>query len=440
MTALLGAALNALLGVASAKEILGAFSDPVIFLFIGSFILAEAIIYHGLDRRFAFAILSLGFVSKSLPRILIACGLISASISMWVSNTATAAMMLPIALGILNTLDQIQQEHGVTSKRTYAGGVMLMIAYGASVGGIATPIGSPPNLIGIGLIENLVGERITFFEWMSFAFPLVIVMFLVLSILLVWFHSKGTQNISGIKDYVSQMQRKVGPWQRGQWNTIIAFSTAVFLWILPSLLILVFGKEAPPSKWAAQRLDEGVVAILASSLLFVLPVHWKKGIFTLPLDQALKIDWGTILLFGGGLSLGKLMFSTGLADVLGKSLMTLTGLQGLWGLTACAIALAIVVSETTSNTASANMVIPVMIALAKEIGVNPIPPALGACLGASFGFMLPISTPPNAIVYGSGRVTLLSMLRAGICFDIIGFFLIWGGLRIIYPWLGWGFE
>jgi sodium-dependent dicarboxylate transporter 2/3/5 len=186
----------------------------------------------------------------------------------------------------------------------------------------------------------------------------------------------------------------------------------------------------------SSRLDEGVVAIIAAALLFVMPANWKKREFTISWDRAVRIDWGTIILFGGGLSLGKLMFSTGLAEVIGRGLTGITGASGIWGITAAVTLLAIVISETTSNTASANMVIPVAIALAKGMGVSPIPPALGACLGASFGFMLPVSTPPNAIIYGSGRVTITSMIRAGIVLDIIGFFVILTGLRILCHMLG----
>ncbi|HSG06099.1 MAG TPA: SLC13 family permease, partial [Nitrospiria bacterium] len=162
----------------------------------------------------------------------------------------------------------------------------------------------------------------------------------------------------------------------------------------------------------------------------------EKRKFTLTWEEASKIDWGTILLFGGGLSMGTLMFKTGLAEVMGRSLMGLLSLHSLWAITALAIVLGIIISELTSNTASANMVIPVVISIALAAGVNPLPPALGACLGASYGFMLPISTPPNAIVYGSGLIPITRMIRAGIFFDILGFMVIWTGLRILCPLLG----
>lgn len=446
VTVILGAILNVVLGVAPAKEAFAPFADPIVFLFIGSFIIAEAITLHNLDKRFAFAIFSIKFIGESPLRLLFACGAISAVISMWISNTAATAMMLPITLGVLHAMDEVLIEQagraGVKTaarlpRSRCATGMMLIIAYGASVGGIATPIGTPPNLIGIGFINSLANTKITFFEWMQFAVPLAVVMFVFLYFLLILLHKPNIVNLQGIKAYVESAKQKLGRWSRGEINTAIAFGTAVFLWIFPSIISMILGKDAFFSKLISSRLDEGVVAVMAASLLFILPVNWGKREFSISWDRAVRIDWGTILLFGGGLSLGKLMFSTGLAEVIGKGLTGITGASTLWSITAAGTLLAIIISEATSNTASANMVIPVMIALANGAGVSPIPPALGACLGASFGFMLPVSTPPNAIVYGSGLVPILKMVRAGIVFDILGFLIIVGGLMILCPLMGW---
>jgi sodium-dependent dicarboxylate transporter 2/3/5 len=184
------------------------------------------------------------------------------------------------------------------------------------------------------------------------------------------------------------------------------------------------------------RLPEAVVALLAAMLLFLLPTSVRPLQFTLNWSQAARIDWGTILLFGGGLSLGTLMFETGVARALADGIIGWTGASSLWSLTAASIALGIVVSEATSNTASANMIVPVAMALAQSAGVSPLPPALGACLGASYGFMLPVSTPPNAVVYGSGLVPITKMIRAGLVFDLVGFAVILAGLRVLCPLLG----
>jgi sodium-dependent dicarboxylate transporter 2/3/5 len=172
--------------------------------------------------------------------------------------------------------------------------------------------------------------------------------------------------------------------------------------------------------------------MVAAILLFILPVNWKERRFTLSWSQALKIDWGTILLFGGGLSLGGLMFSTGQADMLGKKLIAFGGATSLWAITA--IFLAILITEMTSNTA--NMLVPIMIAVAQSAGISGIPPAIGVCMGASMAFMLPVSTPSNAIVYGSGLVPITAMIHAGVVLDILSFIVIFPGLRILCPLLG----
>ena len=440
-TALAGAVLNVAIGVAPATVVLAPFAHPLVFLFIGSFILAKAITTHGLDRRFSFAILSLRFLEKSPLRVLFAFGLISAIASMWVSNTASTAMMLPIGIGILKAMEGINKEAGegggTMDFGRFSTAMMLMIAYGASVGGIATPIGTPPNLIGIGMIDELAGLKITFFEWMAFALPITVVMFLYLFALLGPMNLGSGGKLTGVREYVTSMRKSLGPWSRAECNTALAFGVAVTLWVLPSIVALIWGKQSELALFLSSRLNAGVVAIFAALLLFILPVSFKDRRFTMTWERAVRIDWGTILLFGGGLSLGKLMFSTGLATSFGASLTGITGATSLWSITAVAVILGIILSETTSNTASANMVIPVMIAIALGMGVSPIPPALGACLGASFGFMLPVSTPPNAIVYGSGMVPILTMVRKGILFDIGGFFIIMAGLRILCPLFGW---
>ncbi len=440
-TALLGALLNVMLGVASAKVVLAPFANPLVFLFIGSFILAEAVIMPGLDRRFSFAILSVKFFGESPLRLLAAFGIISAVASMWISNTAATAMMLPIGIGLLSAIRKAGVESGAAESGfnfdKYSTALMLMIAYGASVGGIATPIGTPPNLIGIGMIGELVGVKISFLKWMTFALPITVVMFVFLFFLLGFLNLGRGHTLAGVAGYVREKRLSLGPWGRGEINTAFCFGVAVTLWLLPSIVGLIVGKAHWLSLLLEARLNSGIVALLAAILLFILPVSFKERRFTMNWERAQTIDWGTILLFGGGLSLGALMFSTGLAEAFGLALTNLTGASSLWSITALAIIFGIVLSETTSNTASANMVIPVVIAVAAGMGVSPMPPALGAVFGASFGFMLPVSTPPNAIVYGSGMVPILSMVKKGIIFDICGFFIIWLSLMVLCPLFGW---
>ncbi len=440
ISALLGAVLCVLFGVASAKVAFAPFADPIIYLFLGSFILAEAMAIHGLDKRFAYAIMSMKFVGNSTARILIAYGFICAFLSMWISNTAATAMMFPIGLGIIYAMGGIVAEQTGKdidpTKLRFGTGMMLMAAYAASTGGIGTPVGTPPNLIGIAMIENYCHVKIPFFQWMVICIPILILLFVVLFFLLYFLHKPEVANIEGSQEYVKRERAKLGKWKPGEKNAVIAFGITIALWIIPGILAVMYGSDAPISKAYAKLMPEGVAALIGAALLFLLPVNWKEREFTISWKQAAKIDWGTLLLFGGGITLGNLMFSTKLAEIIGTGLLQLSGATSLWGITLGAIFIAILVSETSSNTASANMVVPVMIALAMAAGVNPIPPAIGATLGASWGFMLPVSTPPNAIVYGSGMVPITKMIRAGIGYDIIGGIVIWVGLRIMLPLVG----
>lgn len=472
VSALLGAVLCVALGAvpeepgkSAAATVLAYFADPIIFVFIGGFMIARAMMVHGLDRRIALGFLSISSIGSSPARTMVGLGLVTAVISMWVSNSATTAMMFPIAVGILRALHDVRVARGLAhdsidlSNWPFATGMMLMVAFSASIGGIGTPVGSPPNLIGIGLIRSAMGVEISFFRWMAVTIPLLVVMGATLFTLLYLLHpadkeadrtavaqNGGTAQIipgdpnadtgSQLLDYIRSERIKLGPWTWGQLNTVIGFGVAVTLWVMPGILQMPWVAGFGWGRWMSTHLPESIVAIGAAILLFLLPIDLSRWEFTLTWPEAVKIDWGTILLFGGGLALGSLMFKTGVAEAIGTALTSYLGVSSLWGLTGVSIALAIVISETTSNTASANMVIPVVIAIAQAAGVSPLPPAMGACLGASFGFMLPVSTPPNAIVYGSGLVPLPKMMRAGILLDVSGFLIIWGGLYVLREMLG----
>jgi len=440
MSALFSSVLCVVFGVADAKTVFAAYSDPIIYLFLGSFMLAEAMAIHGLDKRFAYGIMSMKFVGNSTGRILLAFGFICAFLSMWISNTAATAMMFPIALGIVYAMADITAKQTGTRvdplKLRFGTGMMLMAAYAASAGGIATPVGTPPNLIGIAMIEKFCGVKIAFFHWMSFALPLLLFLFVLLYFLMYFLHKPEVARIEGGTEFVAEQRAQLGKWTRGQKNALLCFLITVTLWLIPGILAVIYGETAPTTKAYSKMMPEGVAAVIGAALLFLLPVDWKEREFTISWKQATKIDWGTLLLFGGGITLGSLMFQTKLAEVIGTGLLKMSGATSVWGITFGAIFIAIFVSETSSNTASANMVVPVMIALAQAAGVNPIPPAIGATLGASWGFMLPVSTPPNAIVYGSGMVPITAMIRAGIFFDILGGLVIWAGLYFLLPLVG----
>jgi sodium-dependent dicarboxylate transporter 2/3/5 len=431
VTALLSSVLAIVLGVAPARTVLAAYADPIIFLFIGSFIVAEAMRATGLDRRFAFAMLGFRWATRTPARLMLAVGIATCALSLWVSNTATTAIMLPVGVGMLRALGEVD---GGRPRGRYPIGFLLMLTWSSSVA-VGIPVGSPPNLIAIGMIRDLTDRRLTFFDWTAVTLPLTVVMLLLCWLLLRWLYPPAADPARDLERYVEEERRRLGPVTRAQANVLAVFLLACALWITPGAVAMVSSPQAPVPRFFETHLPESVVALVAAVLLFLLPTDLARGEFTLTWREAARIDWGTILLFGGGLALGKLMFDTGLAEAIGTAVLGAGG-GSVWTLTAGAIVAAILLSEASSNTASASMVVPVVIAVAQSAGVSPVPPALGAALGASFGFMLPVSTPPNAIVYGSGLVPLREMMRSGIYLDISGGAVIWLGLRALCPLFG----
>jgi len=433
VTALLIPVFITVFHVASAKEAFAPFSNPIIMLFLGSFILARAMCVHALDRKLAFAVLSSKTVAQKSTRILLAFGVITIFLSLWISNTATTAMIYPIALGMMDAFNSAGKKKGGIPIGVV---FLLSIAYSASIGGIGSPIGSPPNLIAIGMLEKLVDYKITFFQWMVMGFLILVPMYFVLFF---YIRARMKKNqIGRIENIPSLMEKRIPKGlTRGQINVLIAFSVTVFLWIFPGFVSLFWGREAPVYIWFSRHIPEAVAAIMGACLVFFLPVDRKKGLFTLSFKEAMNIDWGTLILFGGGLSLGFQMFNTGLADVIGNLFISLGGdSAGMPLVCLLSITLAVFMTELTSNTASANMIIPIIIAISTAASINPIPPVIGSAIGCSFAFMLPVATPPNAIVYGSGQIRLPHMMKIGFFLNIAGIIVIWFGVVILAPLLG----
>jgi sodium-dependent dicarboxylate transporter 2/3/5 len=314
--------------------------------------------------------------------------------------------------------------------------LLLTLAYSASIGGIGTPIGSPPNLIAIGMLERLVDYRVTFFQWMIMGFLIMLPMYLVLYFFMRWKIRKQMGKTGSELDSSSFGEQANSRMTRAQKNVLIAFSVTVFLWTFPGFVSLVWGRNASLSIWFHEHFPESVAALIGASLLFFLPVKPQQGQFTLSLKEALRIDWGTLILFGGGLSLGFQMFETGLADAIGNFFISMGGdSAGLTTITLLSVTFSVFLTELTSNTASANMIIPIIIAISHAASINPIPPVLGAAIGCSFAFMLPVATPPNAIIYGSGMIRLPQMMRIGFWLNLAGIFIIWLSVLLLVPLL-----
>jgi sodium-dependent dicarboxylate transporter 2/3/5 len=426
VTAMVGPVLAVVMGVSEARAALAPFADPIIFLFIGSFILAQAMFVHGVDRRIAYSALSLPMVGASATRVLIVYGAVATCLSMWISNTATTAMMFPIGLSIVNHLSRVapSDERARRDVRRFAIAMMLITSFGASVGGMATPVGTPPNLIGIGMLDRIAHVRVSFFAWTALGLPLVAVLYAFLAILFS-VTSAGTMRIGeGSSAIVASELRKLGRVSVAERNVLVAFGLTVLLWVTPGFITAAGLDDTGLGRGYERILPEGVVAMIGAFTLFVLPVDWRSRKFTLTWDQAVRIDWGIVYLYGGGLSLGALSFSTGLAEATGQAVTHWLPTHTTFTLTTLFTGVSILLSETTSNTTSANMVVPIAIAVAQAAGVRPIEPALGATLGASMGFMMPISTAPNAIVYSSGFVPITAMMRYGVALDLVAFVLI----------------
>lgn len=423
-SSLLAMALCAAAGVADPKEVFKTFGDPVMPLMLGSFMLANALSACGLDRRIAGAAARAPGVDGRAWRLFAALGVVTALISCWITNTATTAMMIPIALGVVGRLNGPE-----ALRKRYAACLLLLTAYASTAGGLGTPVGTGTNFIGLAQLRA-EGIQISFLSWMGFGLPMAAAQ--VAALLLIFrLHTGPTAGrLTVTPDDRDGHGRALTVPQR--W-TAFAFVLAAGMWVAPSVLGLALGKDHPGAAFAAAHLPESAVPFLALGLLVVAR---HRGRPVLPWPAAMAVDWDALLLFAGGVSLGNLSFTTGLAGVIGRGLVSATGATGLWELAAVFAVIALVVSELSSNVATASMLVPVAIASAKAAGVSPVAPALAATIAASLGCMLPVSTPPNALVWGTGRVPFRTMLKLGLAFDVLGFAIVWGGLRLLLPLLG----
>ena len=429
ITSLIGPTLAVATGVVKVGDAFLAFANPMIFLFLGGFILAKAMMTNGLDKRFAYWILSRPWVGSNPKRIFLAIGLAAALCSGWVSNTATAAMMFPICLGLLTSIKEMFAVNGRTielSEYKYATGLMLMTAYACSIGGVLTPIGTPPNLIMLGLLDQMADIHISFFEWMVWGTVAMICYFVLAFIVLTKMFPADVDKIDGAEEFIKAKIAELGNWTRAEKNTLFAFVVAVTLWVAPGFISIIFGGESPVLKMYDRLFPEAVAAMIGALLLFILPVNFKKRQFTITWKEAMDgIEWGTLILFGGGLSMGYMMYKTGLSAWVGDLIVTsMGGEPGQFVMISAFCVMSLILSELTSHTAATNMIGPLAITAAVSAGFSPVPVCVGIALSASLGFMLPVSTPPNAIVYASGYIPMTKMIRAGVYVDVIGIALV----------------
>ena len=431
LTSLLGPTLCVMLGIVPIKDAYEQFANPMIFLFMGGFLLAKGMMVNGLDKRIAYGIMSMKWVGDSPRRIFLAIGLACILCSGWVSNTATAAMMFPISLGLLEAIREMMAENGKTidlKNYKYATGLMLMTAYACSIGGVMTPIGTPPNIIMIGFLQELAPQapEISFFQWMIWGTVAMILYFIIASVVLWRLFPANVDHIKGAKEFIQKSVDSLGEWTRAQKNTMIAFSTAFVLWVAPSVLGIMYDVDSDVMKFYDSHFPEAIAAMIGGLMLFFLPVNVKTGEMTMTWKDGVEgIEWGTLLLFGGGLAMGSMMYDTGLSAWIGNGLKEALGNNpSEWLFVGVFCVAALIMSELTSHTASTNLMAPIAIGAALSLGFSPIPVAIGIALASSLGFMMPVSTPPNAIVYASGYVPITKMIKSGFIIDLIGIFLV----------------
>ncbi len=432
VTSLLPIVLLPLLSVSSISKATAPFADPFIFLFMGGFILALAMEKWGLHRRIALIVLRV--VGGTPARLVAGFMLATALLSMWVSNTATTVMMLPIGVSVINLVrTSLKESEGVLSGdgvddsdspaiRNFATCLLLSIAYSASVGGMGTIIGTPPNTILAGFLHTQYGMELSFGTWMLFATPVVVVFLFIMWFLLtrILFPIQSGA-LPGGRQMIRDELMTLGKTSTPEWIVFAVFMTTATVWIA----------RGPLTNWPwlvdhmpfISNLSDPGIAMAAAILLFMLPADRRGRAFVMDWRTAERLPWGVLLLFGGGLSLASAVKSTGLDGWIGQQVAIIGGAPIII-LVLGVTALIVFLTEVTSNTATATAFLPILAGVATGIGAEPMLLLVPASMAASCAFMMPVATPPNAIVFGSGRVTIGQMVRAGFVLNFVSIALI----------------
>tara|TARA_R100001143_G_scaffold63605_1_gene73848 strand:+ start:78280 stop:79758 length:1479 start_codon:yes stop_codon:yes gene_type:complete len=404
-TALLPIVLFPVMGIAPIGNTTAPYANPLIFLFMGGFIIAIAMQTWDLHKRIALNIVN--FVGVKPSSIIIGFIIASAFLSMWVSNTATALMMLPIAVSVLHIVNK-ERDTSIVPVTNFEIVLVLAIAYACNIGGIGTLIGTPPNALMAAFMLESFNIEIGFAEWMLVGVPLVIILLPIMYLLLAKFiFPIKLKELPGGKSVITSQLNALGNMSKAEFRVALVFGFTALLWIIRPLL-----SETIPG------LSDAGIAISAGVLLFLIPSGERKSERILMWENLKELPWGILILFGGGLSLAMAITSSGLATWIGEAVSGLDALP-LVILVLLVIAIIVFLTEITSNTATAAAFLPILASSAIGIGQNPMLFVIPAAIAASCAFMLPVATPPNAIIYGSGKVTIPQMAKAGVWLNII---------------------
>ena len=407
VTSLLPIVLVPVLGIASVGQTTAPFAHPTIYLFFGGFMLGMAMERWNLHKRIALHIMLRTGVR---PDRQIAGFMVStAFLSMWVSNTATSVMMLPIGLSVASMAAGKNEEHN----QNFSKALLLAIAYSASIGGLATIIGTPPNALLAAFLSETYDIEIGFAQWMMVGLPITLMMLAATWIWLAKFSFKldKVENPNAIQLFKDQLN-ELGEMTRGERTVAIIFLVTAMAWIFRPLL-----RDYIPG------LNDTVIAMIATISLFIVPVKRDERIYVMSWDKAREIPWGVLILFGGGLTLAAQIKNTGLADWVAEAMNIVAGMPILL-VVAFVVTVIIFLTELTSNTATAAGFLPLMGALGVTLGIEPIMLAAPAALAASCAFMMPVATPPNAIVFGSGKLEIKDMVKAGFALNVMGIVIV----------------
>ncbi len=425
VTSILPIILFPLTGGMPIDETTASFGHRYIFLYIGGFIVAIAIERWNLHKRISLMIINL--IGTNLKSIILGFMVATAFLSMWISNTATAVMMLPIGMAIVTQLKDNPKTRE-DENLIFGKALMLAIAYSATIGGIATLIGTPPNLVLAAMVQELYGVEITFYQWFIFGLPISVVMLLLCWKYLTSYAFKFKQkSFPDGKEEIKRQLKALGGISYEEKMVLGIFILTAVTWISRSFL----NRFIP-------ELDDTIIAVAAAVLLFTIPASKKHNRALVTWPEAVRLPWGILLLFGGGLALAEGFKTSGLATYLGQQLTLLEG-ASLLVLLLVVIAAVNFLTEITSNIATTAMVLPILAPLALVMNVHPYALMVGAAVAASCAFMLPVATPPNAVVFGAGYLTIPDMVRTGFRLNLISIICLTLVIYLLLPYL-WGFS